>query len=83
METVRATASALGLDPDAVAAALEDPASLQEALADFRQARALGVDSFPTVLVHLPDGSMARLGSAISTADDLSTDFARLTSSPE
>lgn len=78
VETARETAAALGLDADAVAATLDDPASLRAAQDDFRLARTLGVDGYPTVLVRLPDGQLGRLGSAVSTAAELTQGFAQL-----
>ena len=78
VETARTVAVGLGLDPDAVAAALADPASLRAAHDDFARARALSVTAYPTVLVHLPDGRIGQLGSAVSTAAELAEGFAQL-----
>ena len=77
-ETYRLLAGRLGLDPAAVVAALASPQARTDAQEDFRRARAFGVDSFPTVLVHLSDGSTGRLGGPASTAEQLAGAFVAL-----
>ncbi|GAA0469479.1 DsbA family protein [Streptomyces stramineus] len=69
--TVREVAAGLdGVDADAVAAAHRDPATRRAAEADFREVRRLGVDTFPTLLLHTP-GGVRRLGGPMSTARTL------------
>ncbi len=66
----RAIAIAQGLDADAVAAAYRDPASRAEAQREFRELRKLGVDSYPTLLLH-SDTGVHRLGGPVSSAASL------------
>ncbi|ARZ69233.1 DsbA family protein [Streptomyces sp. HU2014] len=69
--TLRAVAeTAGGVDADAVVAAHADPATRRAAEADFREVRRLGVDSFPTLLLHTP-GGVRRLGGPMSDARTL------------
>ncbi|NTW40719.1 MAG: DsbA family protein [Cellulomonadaceae bacterium] len=76
--TYRVIAARLDLDAEAVVAALDSPRARADAQEDFRRARSLGVDSFPTVLVELSDGSTGRLGGPASTAEQLAVAFATL-----
>ncbi|MEU1675048.1 DsbA family protein [Streptomyces roseifaciens] len=69
-ETVRAVASGLGVDADAAVAAFADPAVRRAAEAEFREVRRLGVDSFPTLLLHTP-GGLRRLGGPTTSARGL------------
>lgn len=73
--TYRVVADRLGLAPDEVVAAAASPAVRRAAQEGFRRARALGVESFPTVLVTLPDGRTGRLGGPVSTAAQLAQSF--------
>ena len=59
-----------GLDADAVAAAYRDPASRADAQRQFRELRKLGVDSYPTLLLHADTG-VHRLGGPVSKAATL------------
>ncbi|MDX2853391.1 DsbA family protein [Actinacidiphila glaucinigra] len=59
-----------GLDPDSVSSAWASPASRDEAEADFRAVRRLGVDGYPTLLLHTPHGT-DRIGGPVSSADAL------------
>ncbi|MBT2384105.1 DsbA family protein [Streptomyces sp. ISL-11] len=66
--TLRVVAEGLdGVDADAAVAAFTDPATRRTAEADFREVRRLGVDSFPTLLLHTPAG-MRRLGGPTTSA---------------
>ncbi|MEH6377104.1 DsbA family protein [Streptomyces sp. KLMMK] len=69
-ETVRAVASGLGVDAGAAVAAFADPATRRAAEAEFREVRRLGVDSFPTLLLHTP-GGLRRLGGPTTSARGL------------
>ncbi|MFC5147557.1 DsbA family protein [Streptomyces aureoversilis] len=69
-ETVRAVASGLGVDADAAVAAFADPATRRAAEAEFREVRRLGVDTFPTLLLHTP-GGLRRLGGPTTSARGL------------
>lgn len=60
----------LDLDAAAVAADYADPATRHEAEADFQQVRRLGVDSYPTLLLHT-DRGVQRLGGPVSAASIL------------
>ncbi|MEV4503704.1 DsbA family protein [Streptomyces klenkii] len=67
-ETVRAVASGLGgVDAGAVVAAFADPATRRAVEAEFREVRRLGVDAFPTLLLHTP-GGLRRLGGPTTSA---------------
>ncbi|MBP2471983.1 putative protein-disulfide isomerase [Crossiella equi] len=66
----RALAVRLGLDPDAVAAAVAAPRTRDRALADFRTARRLGVLRYPALLVRTASGA-DHLGGPVATAEDL------------
>lgn len=70
VQTYRDLATELGLDPDAVEAAYGDPESRAEALREFRELRQLGVDSYPTLLLHTDTG-VHRLGGPVSSAATL------------
>ncbi|MGW7687970.1 DsbA family protein [Streptomyces asiaticus] len=70
VEVYRSIAAGHGLDADAVAEAFLDPATRTEAEGDFRELRRLGVDAYPTLLLHTPTGSH-RLGGALSSAPQL------------
>jgi putative protein-disulfide isomerase len=69
-EVYRDLAAELDLNADAVAAAFVSPAARAEAEADFLQVRRLGVDSYPTLLLHTAHGT-ARLGGPVASADAL------------
>lgn len=66
--TLRKVAGGLGVDADAAVAGYLDPDSRREALEGFREVRRLGVDSFPTLLLHTPDGGVRRLGGPLASA---------------
>lgn len=66
----RDIATSLGLDADAVAAAYASPAVRAEARADFLAVRRLGVDGYPTLLLHTAHGT-DRLGGPVSSAEAL------------
>lgn len=66
----RSIAAAHGLDADAVAEDFLDPATRTEAEGDFRELRQLGVDGYPTLLLHTPTGTH-RLGGPVSSAANL------------
>ncbi|WP_369174345.1 DsbA family protein [Streptomyces sp. R28] len=70
VQVYRDIAAELGLDPDAVAAAYASPAARAEAEADFHQVRRLGVDSYPTLLLHTAHGT-DRMGGPAASADAL------------
>jgi len=72
--TYRAIAAERGLDPDAVERALHDPATKVAATADIRSVAELGVDGYPTLLVHTGTG-VIRLGSPTSTGEQLTAAF--------
>ncbi|WP_432092712.1 DsbA family protein [Streptomyces sp. bgisy100] len=63
----RSIAAGHGLDADAVADEFLAPATRREAESEFREARGLGVDAYPTLLLHTPTGTH-RLGGPVSTA---------------
>ncbi|MGW0202066.1 DsbA family protein [Nonomuraea sp. NPDC003201] len=67
LDVYRSIAAGHGLDADAVAAAILDPAARTEAEDGFRELRRLGVDAYPTLLLHTPTG-IHRLGGPISSA---------------
>jgi putative protein-disulfide isomerase len=69
-QVYRDVAAALGLDVAAVADAYADPATRTEAEADFREVRRLGVQSYPTLLLHAEQGTR-RLGGPLSSAQTL------------
>ena len=69
-QVYRDIATELGLDADAVAAAYTNPATRAEAHADFREVRRLGVEGYPTLLLHTEHGTH-RLGGPTSSADKL------------
>jgi putative protein-disulfide isomerase len=69
-QVYRDVAAALGLDADAVADAYADPAIRTEAQADFREVRRLGVQAYPTLLLHTEQGTR-RLGGPVSSAQAL------------
>ncbi|MEV5508956.1 DsbA family protein [Streptomyces orinoci] len=71
-ETVRSVALAAGLDGAAAVAAYTGPDSRRTALEGFREVRRLGVDAFPTLLLHTPDGGVRRLGGPTTSARALS-----------
>ncbi|WP_372408541.1 DsbA family protein [Streptomyces luteireticuli] len=67
--TLKAVADdAGGVDAEAAAAAYALPATRQAAQAGFREVRRLGVDSFPTLLLHAADGTVRRLGGPTTSA---------------
>lgn len=78
--TVRDVATELELDGAAALEAFESPWAHTAASEEFEHARELGVNGFPSVLVHLPTGRLARLGDAVSTAQQLSEEFNSLRS---
>lgn len=63
-------ATELGLDADALAASYASSATRAEAKADFLNVRRLGVDGYPTLLLHTSHGT-DRLGGPVSSADAL------------
>ncbi|WP_062135579.1 DsbA family protein [Demequina aestuarii] len=67
VEVYRSIATDLGLDASRVVAELTDPATGVEAQADFTELRRLGVDSYPTLLLHSDTGAH-RLGGPVSSA---------------
>ncbi|MFK0112296.1 DsbA family protein [Streptomyces sp. NPDC091217] len=69
-EVYRELATELGLDADATAAAYASPAARAEAESDFFEVRRLGVDSYPTLVLHTAHGT-DRLGGPVSSADAL------------
>ncbi|MEV7388879.1 DsbA family protein [Streptomyces sp. NPDC091215] len=69
-EVYRELATELGLDADATAAAFASPAARAEAESDFFEVRRLGVDSYPTLVLHTAHGT-DRLGGPVSSADAL------------
>jgi putative protein-disulfide isomerase len=69
-QVYRDIAADLGLNPDAVAAAYADPATRAEAHTDFREVRRLGIDAYPTLLLHTDNGTH-RLGGPASSAQKL------------
>jgi putative protein-disulfide isomerase len=66
----REIAETFGLDVDAVVAVFADPATRNRVEAGFRRVRQLGVDSYPTLLLHTKHG-VRRLGGPTSTAQAL------------
>ena len=70
----REIAETLHLDADAVVAAFADPATRIRVQAGFRRVRQLGVDSYPTLLLHTKHG-VRRLGGPTSTAEMLTRAF--------
>ncbi|MEV4357391.1 DsbA family protein [Nonomuraea sp. NPDC049625] len=70
LDVYRSIATGHGLDADAVAEAILDPATRTEAEDGFRELRRLGVDAYPTLLLHTPTG-IHRLGGPISSALEL------------
>ncbi|MEU7044138.1 DsbA family protein [Streptomyces varsoviensis] len=73
-DTLAAVATALGLDADAATAAYADPPTRRAAEEEFRQVRRLGVEGFPTLLLHTPAG-VRRIGGPMSSARDLARAF--------
>jgi putative protein-disulfide isomerase len=69
-QVYRDIAAELGLDPDAVTAAYASPAARAEAETDRHQVRRLGVDSYPTLLLHTAHGT-DRMGGPVASADAL------------
>ncbi|MEV0274796.1 DsbA family protein [Streptomyces sp. NPDC050610] len=69
-DTLAGVATALGLDAGAAAAAYADPATRRSVEEEFRQVRRLGVEGFPTLLLHTPRG-VRRIGGPMSSAQDL------------
>ncbi len=70
VQVYREIAEQYGLDADAVAAAFEDPEVEAEALEDFRELRRMGVQQYPTLLIHTENG-IQRLGGPVSSAEAL------------
>ncbi|WP_432146492.1 DsbA family protein [Streptomyces sp. bgisy084] len=66
----RSIAAQHALDSDAVADAFLDPATRAEAEREFRELRRLGVDAYPTLLLHTPTG-VHRLGGPVTGAASL------------
>nr|WSY48728.1 DsbA family protein [Streptomyces sp. NBC_00886]WSY57536.1 DsbA family protein [Streptomyces sp. NBC_00886] len=66
----REIAAELSLDVEAVVAAFTSPAARAEAEADFLKVRRLGVDAYPTLLLHTAHGTN-RLGGPVASADAL------------
>ncbi|TJZ54230.1 DsbA family protein [Streptomyces piniterrae] len=69
-QVYRDIAAELGLDAEAVVAAYESPTTRAQAEADFREVRRLGVEGYPTLLLHTAHGT-DRLGGPLSTSDAL------------
>ncbi|MGW2740997.1 DsbA family protein [Streptomyces sp. NPDC001450] len=76
VQVYRDIAAELELDAKAVAAAYGSPAARAQGEADFREVRRLGVDSYPTLLLHTGTG-VHRLGGPVSSADALTRALAR------
>ncbi|MFD5393216.1 DsbA family protein [Streptomyces sp. NPDC127097] len=70
VQVYRDIAAGLGLDADAVAAAYGSGAARAQAEADFLEVRRLGVDGYPTLLLHTAHGA-DRLGGPVASADAL------------
>lgn len=70
-QTWQQIATDLGLPAQAVDAALADTSLEEQVDQAFAKARVLGATSFPTLLIHLPDGNQARLGGPASTGEQL------------
>ncbi len=66
-EVYRGIAHAYGIDRDTVSEALTDPAVRIEAEQDMRELRQLGVDHYPTLLLHTEAG-LQQLGGPVSSA---------------
>lgn len=66
--TLRDLAAEAGVERDAFTRRFNDPAAIEETFADFQRARALGVQGFPTVVVHDSDANGGEGGYAILTA---------------
>lgn len=64
----------LGLDDEAVLSAFGDPVTQTKAEQDFQEARRLGVDTYPTLLVNTA-GGLRRLGGPVSSAEALTRDL--------
>lgn len=75
-EVVRSIAVDYGLDGDAVTATLAEPDTLAEAQREFRHARQLGVESYPSLLLHTATGAH-RLGGPVTTAAALTQGLER------
>ncbi|MFC8663897.1 DsbA family protein [Streptomyces sp. NPDC057199] len=70
VQVYRDIAAELGLNTDAVATAYTSPAARAEAEADFHEVRRLGVDGYPTLLLHTAVGT-DRLGGPVTSSDAL------------
>ena len=81
VEVHRSIATDLGLDVDRVVANFLDPATRAEAEADFSELRRLGVDSYPTLLLHTDTGAH-RLGGPASSAAALTEKLDRHRAGP-
>lgn len=68
--TYKRIAATLGLDVEAVTAALADPTLRTAAKAQFDDVARLGVHAYPTLLLHTPEGPV-KLGGPTSSADAL------------
>ncbi|PWJ54928.1 putative protein-disulfide isomerase [Quadrisphaera granulorum] len=69
-QTYRVIAEREGLDADALVAAFEDPATDAAAAAERQRARALGVDSYPTLLART-DRGLVKIGSPVAGVEHL------------
>ncbi|MER5700165.1 DsbA family protein [Streptomyces mirabilis] len=69
-QVYRDIAADLGLDADAVAAAYASPQTRAQAQVGFLEVRRLGVEGYPTLLVHTAHG-VDRLGGPVSSAETL------------
>lgn len=69
-DTYRQVAAEHGLDVEAVAAAFTSPAARSAAQADFRRARRLGVEAYPTLLVAEGDSAIA-IATGHATAEQI------------
>ncbi|MFD9211216.1 DsbA family protein [Streptomyces sioyaensis] len=70
VQVYRDIAAGLGLDAEAVAVAYGAPVARARAEADFREVRRLGVEGYPTLLLHTAHGA-DRLGGPLTSADAL------------
>lgn len=80
-DTYRRLAQAVGLDADAVIAALNTPATQHAADADFRRAAELGVDGYPTLLA-IADGRSTAIARGHATAEQVEQRLSALATNP-
>lgn len=79
--TYIALAAQLGLDEEAVLAALDDADAHAQALHEMQQVRDLEVPGYPTLVIHL-DGKAAIFGGEEMTADELTAELDRVLAGP-